>query len=634
MARGISGRRLSVPAVIATIFIACAPALPGIWRLLRLPLVGNGADAATHFVRMMHARDLYLASGHHWGWDPFWFQGYVPFLLYPHLTYVALALTSMVAPIDPARLFNAYTVALYFGLPLIAALSVLRSSGLAAAVVLAAWVTDLNTPYGAGFRGVFHMSLLSQQAGLCLFAALAHELILTRRIDRAALWLGIIPLVHVHTSVLAGMAWLVEGLRLACDRRNPTRPLREWLVGSAFALLISLPTLAGVMQGWDQVGASTTFLMPSRMFDALLSGALIAPWQAVAAIILGLVAGVIWTKPRDRGVFIAWLALGAFYVAVSVQDWQTGVDVLDRVLHTMLRLRSMPFAFLWLAILAASAWPRSPAVVRISMVALTIAGVVAAWPLLALHASRIGSPWQDGERRIPVAVYDYHATLDWIADDVGQQTTTVAICVPPRTRRGLPLMTAIERIGLPLLGGHGIELTPVHNARFTSRTLSTDCEDIREQVEDYAVGYIVGATLAQREHFKRCLDREPAFQQGSWWVFATGARWHSIAPTTFGFLHNDTWTELHWYLRAGTEQATVRLPIANTAPWSADIDGAELPIETSPDGMMSVTVPATGGTLSLRYRGYAGEWTSVIVSLGAFAVAFVRIRRRSRAERT
>ena len=60
-------------------------------------------DSSTHFVRMIHARDLYLPSGHHWGWEPFWFQGYVPFLLYPHLTYVALAIAELKAWLQRRR---------------------------------------------------------------------------------------------------------------------------------------------------------------------------------------------------------------------------------------------------------------------------------------------------------------------------------------------------------------------------------------------------------------------------------------------------------------------------------------------------------------------------------------------------
>ena len=77
-------------AELARRHLAAGP--PALLEVLRLDDIYLSADSATHLVRTLHARDYYLPSGHRWGWDPFWFQGYVPFLLYPHLTYVFLAL--------------------------------------------------------------------------------------------------------------------------------------------------------------------------------------------------------------------------------------------------------------------------------------------------------------------------------------------------------------------------------------------------------------------------------------------------------------------------------------------------------------------------------------------------------------
>src|SRR5262245_2811647 len=113
MKDAFTSRRAVLALLAAIVLVANAPLLDDFARLLRMPqLAAAPTDAATHYLRMLHARDLYLPSGHRLGWDPFWYQGYVPFLLYPHLTYVAVALVSLAVPADPARVFNAYTVVL------------------------------------------------------------------------------------------------------------------------------------------------------------------------------------------------------------------------------------------------------------------------------------------------------------------------------------------------------------------------------------------------------------------------------------------------------------------------------------------------------------------------------------------
>jgi hypothetical protein len=188
-------------------------------------------------------------------------------------------------------------------------------------------------------------------------------------------------------------------------------------------------------------------------------------------------------------------------------------------------------------------------------------------------------------------------------------------------------MTAVVRTRLPLLGGHGVELTPVHNAELSDHTVNLSCQGVVRAVHDYAVGYLVGSTREQRAHLEKCLNLQPAFQRGSSWVFATGERWGAIAPGTTRFMHNRTWTELQWNLPELTRPTRMRLPVANTAPWIADVDGNTVTIGSTSDDMMEVALPEGGRQLRLRYQGYSGEWLSVFVSFAALLIAAVRARR-------
>ena len=207
------------------------------------------------------------------------------------------------------------------------------------------------------------------------------------------------------------------------------------------------------------------------------------------------------------------------------------------------------------------------------------------------------------------------------------EISTLAVILPPKTTRGLPLMTAVVRARLPLLGGHGLELTSVHNAELSDHTVRLNCQAVLRAVHDYTVGYLVGSTRDERAHLEKCLNIQPAFHRGSSWVFATGERWGAIAPGTTRFAHNRTWTELQWNLPDVTRPTRMRLPVANTAPWAADVDGKAVAIGSTSDDMMEVTLPEGGRRLRLRYQGYAGEWLSVVVSLAALVIAAVRVRR-------
>ncbi len=628
-----STRRPRLPAagfvlcLLAVVLIAHAPILNDLIQFLRLPELSSGAtDAATHYLRVRDARDLYLPSGHRLGWDPYWFQGYVPFLLYPHLTYVLLALCSMAVPVDLARLFNAYAVVIYFALPFSIALAVRRSIGWSAALVVAAWLSVLST-FGAGLKGVFVIGLLSQQVGTLIFAALAYDLIIARRIDRAAIWLGLIPLIHVHTALIAAVAWLGAGLSLAGENEK-RKEIANWFVSSVIALLIASPTLLTVVQGWGQVGGSTSYGALDDPIRRLVSGTLVAPWPTLAAIGLCVGFALFTTRDIERKRFAVWCGVGLLLLALSVHKWTIDVPAVDRVMVSMVYLRTLPFAFVWMALLGVAMWQRLPSLARGLVVAFSAAGIVSAWPMQTAPAERIRSTWNEDWSDKDMSVDDYRSALDWISSDVGDQVATLAISVPRPHARAL--LAAIEQLRLPLIGGHGSELASVHNGRLVENVAELPCENLRRQTRDYAVGYMVGVDGDEATHVEECLGSPPDAQYGDWWVFATGHRWGTIAGGAISFAKNDTWTELSWRFQKRPRPTRVRLPVANSAPWTAEIDGTPIEISSTADRMMTVTIPAGGKQLRLRYVGYAGEWGSVALALAALMYAAFRSYRHAR----
>lgn len=618
----------AVTLLLAVLAVCNAPLLDTLIAILRLDGVAHTADAHTHYLRMLHTRDLYLPSGHHWGWEPFWFQGYVPFLLYPHLLYVALALVAMVPGLEAARVFNAATVALYLALPLAAAVPVLRARGLGAALIVTAWLAELSSVYGAGLRGVLNHGLLSQQAGACLFTIMSVELLVTRRRDRAAIWLGLIALVHVHTTLIAGLVWSVEGLLTVLRRSDEPGELRSWCADSAVAALIACPTLVGLVLGWGQLGGSTSFQHPPNMTAAFLRGLLVGPSSTVFVIVAGAVAGVAFARPGSRVRLAVALGLGIALTLLGLQNLDLGVGVPGRILRFVLRLRTLPYAYIWLAVIAVAGWAAMGQRTRGALAVATAAAVVFGWAHDVRFSHQIGTVFPRGAQWRPIEEAHYLDTLRWVDRRVGKETTTVAVVVAPGMALARPMRQVVEALELPALGGHGIELTDVRNARLLIKPEHLTCKQTRRFIHEYVVGFVMGKNATQRDHYERCLERTPDFERGLWWAYDTGRRWQSFVAQSYGFTHDPTWTVLTWHLQQRDRPATVRLPLANTAPWAAYVDNTRVAIGTTYDSMMSIDIPAGTRRLLLAYVGPPGEWASVAIAALGLVLGLVRIVRR------
>lgn len=609
--------------ILAVVAVANLPLLDNFARLVSAsaPALAS-ADAPTHFFRFVQARDLYLPSGHHLGWEPFWYQGYVPFLLYPHLPYVLLALLSMAAPLDAARIFNLYTAAIYFALPLTAAFLILRAIGGMPALVAAAWFALLSA-VGGGLLGVFVVGLLAQQAGLVLFCLLSFDLLISRRVDRAAIWLGMIPLVHIHTALVAAVLWLFAGLNAVADDHDPASAFKQWGLSSLLALGIACPTILALVQGWGHIGISTFYKAETLEIGQFLSGHALAPWPVLAAILLCLAATVRvdWGKSST----LVWLVACLLLLVVSVHKWEVGVPLLDRVLGSIFFLRTLPYVFVLAGFLALSRWHALPSVVRVAAILLTVAGLLGPRPILAKAERYVGTSNRSAGKDVRSSMTDFRTALRWIHWDRKDQTASVVVAAPRPL--SLWMQAAVHGTGLPMVGGHGGELTHIHNRGLLDRGTRVSCENVRRQIRSYGVGYIVGRDAAHREHLETCLGRGPAFVGRAWWVLATGRSWESTSNLIERFSHDPTWTRLTWTLRPAGTPRKLLLPVAHSGPWTAELDGSVTTIETSTDDMMWVSIPSGARHLQLDYEGYPGEWSSVLLSGLALGAAVVRRRR-------
>ncbi len=626
------------PAVTAaiTLVLALLPILPALLEVLRLDDIYLSADSTTHLVRTLHARDYYLPSGHRWGWDPFWFQGYVPFLLYPHLTYVFLALIAQL-PVEAHTVLNGYAVCVFVSLPLLAGVLLGRSRGPVIGSLAAVWVAAASSVYGIGLRGVFEVGLLTQQAGLLVFTLFTHDLIVRGRTMRAAIWMGLGALVHVHTTVIAGVVWIFDGLTRIRARpversdtaAQPAHDGRGWLAGSFVAALIAAPTAVGVLVGWDQIGPSTSFPHPKNLWGLFSRGDLIAPVPMLLAVLLAAVAGFATDRSEKRIRRAVLIALGVTLIVVSLLNLKFD-NLPGRILYYMLRLRSLPFALILFTMLAGRGWPRTPRAMKVAVIALTLAGLPAAWNHMGATAKRLPRtlPVQRPERAERISALE--PALQWIAEDSRGRVSTVAFNLPHGLHRGACLRRIRSITGLPILGGHGLELTSIHNVALVNRPAFLTCDAMNRQISRFNVGYILVSYVDNRMDYERFTQLEPSFNNDHWSVYGTDLSWSNNPSPVTGFEHDATWNRMRWTLEPRTTASELELPIAAAGRFRATLDGQPAAIGRSRDDLLLLTIPAGTASLTLEYTGFPGEWTSLAIGLVGLGLGVALDRRRSR----
>src|SRR5205085_1720305 len=190
----------------------------------------------------------------------------------------------------------------YLLLPVVAAAPVLRTRSFVQATIVACWFAVLST-VGAGLSGLFKLGLMSQQVGVLVFTLFVWNVIAVRRLDRAAIWLGLIPLLHVHTSIVSAFVWIVAAAVAAIDRETRRTAIGCWIRSSFIAAMIASPTLLGLFQGWQQIGASTYFPIHHEIVSQL--SWYLAPWPAIFAILLSVACSLLLAT-RERVENIIW----------------------------------------------------------------------------------------------------------------------------------------------------------------------------------------------------------------------------------------------------------------------------------------------------------------------------------------
>ncbi len=623
MSRPTLTRPAGLVALVVLVLLLHAPVLPALWGVLVCDGPIDAADSFTHLIRIVHAAELFLPSGHHWGWDPFWYQGFVPFALYPHATYMAAAVPAVVLGLEPVSLLNWLAVTVLFLPSLIAGLLIYRSHGLAAAVLAASWIGTISSVYGAGLRGLFAYGLLSQQVGVAVFTFFAYELLVARRPIHAAAWCGVAALFHVHTMVVCALLWGGMSLVGLALRKDRLVWLWECCKAVAIGTLIAAPTIAGLIVAWDQIGPGSFFGRP-HLLHVLLKGALVAPWPMVcvvlAAAALAVARGRRLPHPgSDPSAHIrpaVAFGLGTALAVASLVRLEIGVHTIDRVLFNLLHLRSLPFTFIWFAMLGVAGWTVLRTVEKRALVALTVVGVLVGWGHEYDYRSRMDCAVPVSEQAPQPGTYA--ALLEWISADMEEGRTYTMLLEHHIQHRPYkhPLQRLTLRLRQPVLGGHGGELTTIRNLRLAQDPTSLTCELVRRKLRRYAVGYVIGISPEAKAHFEECIGKPPVWEAEPWWVFKTRYDWTTFAARIEGFSHDPTWTELEWKLGHYPIERAVYLPVADAAPWSATADGRSIDVLRSPgDRVIKLMVPPETERLSLHYEGYPGEWLSVAVSV-------------------
>jgi hypothetical protein len=357
------------------------------------------------------------------------------------------------------------------------------------------------------------------------------------------------------------------------------------------------------------------------------SGRLIGPWPALAAMLATAIAAAALPPPPGRLRRLLFLAVGLLLAAVALQRLAFDADGLTRMAR-MLRLRTLPFAFVFFAIVGAASWPRLPAVLRLAVIGLTLCGVPLTWTEDRNATRFVGQPFEAGPAPSARAVV-FDEALEWIARDVELDTATILL-VEPTPRSNREIQRLVDRLRQPALGGHGIELSSTLNMELVRSPSRLSCEVTVRRLRDYAVGYILSyREAAERSHFSACLQARPVWEKDDWWIVRTPWRWHSYHAAVTGFDRNATWTALTWTLAPPQRALVLPLPMARAGWWTAAVDGKEVAIGEAQDGTMRVRLAAGSRMLALRYRTPPGEWGTVLLGAVALVVSVRRVRRRS-----
>lgn len=176
-----------------------------------------------------------------------------------------------------------------------------------------------------------------------------------------------------------------------------------------------------------------------------------------------------------------------------------------------------------------------------------------------------------------------------------------------------PIQKLVDVLELPALGGHGIELTNVHNSRLLFDVPNMSCEEILTKMKKFAIGYVFVGDPTLEKKFAECLQAKPAWSKNPWSVFKTNHHWANFTPDIVHFDRDKMWTSLTWQLDSHSGKE-LTLPIANFGGWKAMRDGVPVKIQFDDENLISIPTIEGTKTIELKYVGFSGEWLSVFVS--------------------
>jgi hypothetical protein len=651
--------------------LACtALAIRLVWPAFEPGRIVN-LDAPRHLLRTHVMAGQFLPSGHVDGWSPWWYLGAQLFLFQSYGYFLLMAgafhLIGLLGGAVPLEtVFKVFYVLTIVALPAATAWMARRLGASHRAAALAALASlSFSSHYGYGIRGVFHVGLLLQGAGVLVFA-IVWPLLLGAIIERrrrpwpAALATGLLLLVHFISGAyaLAAAGCVAAGVALV---RREIFPLWRLALVAVVAVLLAghslLPSLewrelAGVSVGWGDGKGRVAAFFQGELFGA-------------RPLALAALAGAAMLLLRRSGgplAITAMVMLATAAVAGSDSfSWEPAP--LKHLLHVLARPRALPYAGLFLALFAGVAvdaflrWVEDltrrrrwhPAVAIAVAAVVLVATAHAGWSAIRGQRVFVRTESMIAEHvRAP-----YTELARWLRENV---QAPAIVAVPrngfPRHVLGSDSVISLLNLdtGLFTLGGDQADLT-----RAGRRLSGGSMTGIEKQPDAYVrslracgVSYLVATDPEVRTTLLEVADLEKVHE----WDAPVGAgaprpaldrRALPVGFTVFRVHDSGVWLRgqgitvrrfhhgpesMRWAIDAEPGQKPAKVIFAvNWHPnWKAFADGQEIGVEATADDRIVLHVDRGTRWIELRYVRSAREklWNALsaltlLLVLGAMA---------------
>jgi hypothetical protein len=628
---------IAVATVLA--IVATAP----VWGAQLLP----GNDVTGHLVRTRAGLEL-LRDGRLDGWDPSFGLGNQQWLFYgPGFTWAVAVLRAItVGTLSDAGALKVLAVASFVAIPAAAAF-LADSLELGRAEAGFAAITSIlaSNPFGVGLEGLFDLGLVPQQLAAVLFLVVLGAVVRvlrapTRRLcGVATLALTALVLTHLISVVLLGLMLVLLVPAVLLHDGKGVRALGPVAAIGLLSAALSAFWLIPLAAHRNLHGPVATWPTPSfgeRLADVLQGNILFVP-AAATAVALGLAWG--FTRVGQGRVYAGIVAAGPL-VVLAVAHWahhgwrnELSFQLANRGLGLIGIMLTFPLAA-GLAYLAARLqdWMEGGRIAVLIVAALLAANTVSSHGDLvrAEPEPTVAAAHAAAELRRLVPEPARFVTMR----NLENERSTTGVAQPDRwlawksernTLNVFPLELSSVSVIASEIDALG-QKAPVESAAALRR---------------YGVTHVVTLTSADAA----VLSAAPAFRrvwsEGSLTILSLDPRDGQPRPSALVTADVPASARL---VDGGSQRlvldihvqapATATIAVAWSPKWRAEIDGRRVATHRSPEGLLTVDVPAGVPRLELRFGSdgwdLAGRSASLLALLLFAAAAFLSRRRRNR----